>query len=76
MNSYVDFVVRFSSLSYEQILENQEIAAKNKKNMGFKLSDEVKSQLIKKLNKKRIKHMMKLNLALSYLIENLKMKLN
>lgn len=76
MNSYVDFVVRFSSLSYEQILENQEIAAKNQKNMGFKLSDEVKSQLIKKLNKKRIKHMMKLNLALSYLIENLKMKLN
>ena len=54
MNSYIDLVVRFSSLSYEQILENQEIAAKNQKNMGFKLTDQMKDQLIKKLNKKRI----------------------
>ena len=54
MNSYIDLVINFSSTSYEQILENQEIAAKNQKNMGFKLTDEIKEKLIEKLNKKRI----------------------
>ena len=54
MNSYVDFVVNFSSLSYETILENQEIASKNQKSIGFKLTEENKKKLIEKLNKKRI----------------------
>ncbi len=51
---YIDLVVRFSSISYESILENQEVAAENQKNMEFKLSNEYKEKLIKKLNEKRI----------------------
>ena len=51
---YVDLVVKFSSISYESILENQEIAAKNQKNLEFKLTEEYKKELIEKLNKKRI----------------------
>ena len=48
--SYLDFVIKFSSITYESILENQEIAAKNQKVLGYKLSDEVKKKLIDQLN--------------------------
>ena len=51
---YVDLVVNFSSISYESILENQEVAAENQKNIDYKLSNEHKKKLIDKLNTKRI----------------------
>ena len=31
VSSYIDFVIKFTALSYESILENQEIAAKHQK---------------------------------------------
>ena len=52
--SYIEFVIKFSSLTYESILENQEIAAKNQKIVGYKLSNELKSKLIEQLNKKKV----------------------
>ena len=54
IESYIDLIVNFSSLSYESILENQEIASKNQKDIGEKISDELKIKLIKQLNTKRI----------------------
>ena len=52
--SYIEFVIKFSSLTYESILENQEIASKNQKIVGYKLSNELKSKLIEQLNKKKV----------------------
>lgn len=52
--SYIEFVIKFSSLTYESILENQEIASKNQKIMGYKLPNELKEKLVQKLNSKRI----------------------
>ena len=54
MNSYIDLVIRFSSFSWEQIIENQEIAIKSQKDIGFCLPKEIKDKLIQKLNNKRI----------------------
>ena len=54
IGNYVDLVVKFSSMSYESILENQEVAAKNQKDMEYKLTKEYKLRLIEQLNKKRI----------------------
>ena len=42
--SYIEFVIKFSSLTYESILENQENAAKNQKILGYKLSNYVKKK--------------------------------
>ena len=50
--SYIDFVIRFSSLNYEFILENQELASINQKTLGFSLTEQEKKELIEKLNKK------------------------
>ena len=44
--SYIEFVIKFSSLNYESILENQEIASKNQKMLGYKLSNDTKKKLI------------------------------
>ena len=53
--SYVQFVKKFSSLTYDSILENQEIAAENQKKIGYEeLSKQEKEYLIKKLNTKKI----------------------
>lgn len=52
--SYIKFVTRFSSLSYESILENQKIAAINQKKLEQELSTEEKEELIKKLNTKKV----------------------
>ena len=52
--SYLEFVIKFSSLTYESILENQEIASKNQKMIGYKLSNELKKKLIDQLNTKRV----------------------
>ena len=54
IGNYVDLVVKFSSMSYESILENQEVAAINQKDIEYKLTQEYKSRLIDQLNKKRI----------------------
>ena len=54
INSYIDFVIKFSALSYESILENQEIAAKHQKKLEYVLTDEVKKRLIEEINKKRV----------------------
>ena len=56
IKNYVDLVVKFSSITYESILENQIIASKNQKNLGnnLPLSNDLKLKLIKQLNEKRI----------------------
>ena len=52
--AYIEFVIKFSSLSYESILENQEEAGKIQKIVGYKLSNEIKSKLIEQLNTKMV----------------------
>ena len=52
--SYIEFVIKFSSLTYESILENQMIAAKNQKIIGYKLSNDLKEKLVKQLSTKRV----------------------
>ena len=54
IESYIEFVIKFSTLSYESILENQIEAAKYQKELSYKLSDKKKNELIEKMNKKRI----------------------
>ena len=55
IKAYVKFVKKFSSLTYDSILENQEIAAENQKKIGYEeLSKQEKEYLINKLNKKKI----------------------
>ena len=54
INSYIEFVIKFSTFSYESILENQIEAAKYQKELTYKLSEKKKKDLIEKMNKKRI----------------------
>ena len=51
--SYLEFVIKFTSFSYEAILENQELAAKHQKQLGIELTYDQKKELIEKINKKR-----------------------
>ena len=46
VSSYLDFVLKFTTFSYESILENQEIAAKHQKALKYVLSAEMKKKLI------------------------------
>ena len=52
--SYIKFVIKFTALSYESILENQEEAAKHQKTLIYKIDEEKKKKLIKEINKKRV----------------------
>ena len=54
ISSYIDFVIKFTAFSYESILENQEIASKHQKQLGYKLTDDTKKKLIEEINKKRV----------------------
>ena len=54
MKSYIILATNFSSFSYEQILENQEIAVKSKKICFFRLTEKEKIRLSEKLNKKEL----------------------
>ena len=54
LNSYIDFVIKFTALSYESILENQEIAAKHQKKLEYVLTKELKEKLVEEINKKRV----------------------
>ena len=54
IRSYIDFVIKFSSLTYESILENQKIASENQKNISKPLTVTEKKKLIEQLNKKRV----------------------
>ena len=53
IESYIEFVIKFSTLSYESILENQIEAAKYQKKLSYQLSADKKKELIEKMNKKR-----------------------
>ena len=52
--SYIKFVIKFTDISYESILENQEEAAKYQKDLLYRLDDEKKKKLLEKINKKRV----------------------
>ena len=54
ISSYLEFVIKFSTFSYESILENQIEAAKYQKELAYKLSEKKKNYLLEKMNKKRI----------------------
>ena len=54
IESYIEFVIKFSTFSYDSILENQIEAAKYQKELSYKLSEKKKKDLIEKMNKKRI----------------------
>ena len=54
VNSYIDFVNKFTAFSYESILENQEIASEYQKNLTYKLSESLKKELIERMNEKRV----------------------
>ena len=54
LNSYIDFVIKFTSISYESILNNQEIAAKHQKKIDYVLTEELKTRLIEEINRKRV----------------------
>jgi len=54
INSYIDFVIKFTALSYESILENQEIASEHQKKLEYVLTNEMKKRLIEEINKKRV----------------------
>ena len=54
VSSYIDFVIKFTALSYESILENQEIAAKHQKKLEYVLPEDLKKKLIEEINKKRV----------------------
>ena len=54
VNSYIDFVIKFTAFSYESILNNQEIVIKYQKQFEYKLTDELKKKLIKQINEKRV----------------------
>ena len=45
VSSYIDFVIKFTALSYESILENQEIAAKHQKKLEYVLPEDLKKKL-------------------------------
>ena len=52
--SYINFVIKFTDISYESILENQEEASKYQKDLLYKLDDKRKKELLEKINKKRV----------------------
>ena len=54
ISSYIDFVIKFTALSYESILENQEITLKHQKELEYVLSEDKKKKLIEEINKKRV----------------------
>ena len=54
IDSYVDLIVKFSTFSYENILENQRLAIKNQNKTNFKLTTEEKQKLINIINQKKI----------------------
>ena len=53
IESYIEFVIKFSTFSYDSILKNQIEAAKYQKELSYKLSETKKKELIEKMNKKR-----------------------
>ena len=53
VSSYIGFVIKFTSFSYDSILKNQEEASKYQKQLGYELSVELKKELINKINQKK-----------------------
>ena len=51
--SYVEFIIKFTTFSYESILENQELASKHQKQLITELKYEEKKKLLSAINKKR-----------------------